>query len=234
MCSVSDNSESFLPTAAAEAPESISAGNDTSGQGRVVDLSSGEGGFAHRIGLAVRELRKSRQMTIKQLAEATELSISFISQFERGKSGAHFNSLLKIAHALGTDAHDILSRAEVVVPEEPLPMLAGRNGVSVSVTSQGVVRALSDVDREMSALEFKHENASGWDGFSVHDSDEFVYVAEGKIEFEFRGESLRLLQAGDSLYYGPNVSHRWRALDPGPVRVLTVQTRMRPTPAIEA
>ncbi len=55
----------------------------------------------HRnIGSAIRELRKKRALTLKQLAKRTGLSVSLLSQIERAESSASVTSLYKIAHAL--------------------------------------------------------------------------------------------------------------------------------------
>jgi two-component system, OmpR family, response regulator len=52
------------------------------------------------IGRTIRELRKSRGLTLKQLARRTELSVSLLSQLERAESSASVSSLFKVATAL--------------------------------------------------------------------------------------------------------------------------------------
>src|SRR5665213_334911 len=55
----------------------------------------------HRnIGATIRDLRKKRTLTLKQLAKRTGLSVSLLSQIERAESSASVTSLYKIAHAL--------------------------------------------------------------------------------------------------------------------------------------
>jgi DNA-binding NtrC family response regulator len=53
------------------------------------------------IGLKIRQLRKERALTLKQLANKTALSVSLISQIELGKSAASVSTLRKLATALG-------------------------------------------------------------------------------------------------------------------------------------
>jgi len=58
-------------------------------------------GELHRIiGDNIRRMRKSKGMTLKQLARRTQLSISLLSQIERGESSPSISSLYKIAIAL--------------------------------------------------------------------------------------------------------------------------------------
>jgi DNA-binding NtrC family response regulator len=52
------------------------------------------------VGQRVRELRKSRPLTLKQLANRTGLSVSLISHIELGRSAASMSTLHKLATAL--------------------------------------------------------------------------------------------------------------------------------------
>lgn len=55
----------------------------------------------HRaIGRVIREARKAQDLTLKQLARRTGLSVSLLSQIERAESSASISSLYKIASAL--------------------------------------------------------------------------------------------------------------------------------------
>ncbi len=53
------------------------------------------------LGAKIRQLRKERGLTLKQLANKTALSVSLISQIELGKSAASVSTLRKLATALG-------------------------------------------------------------------------------------------------------------------------------------
>lgn len=52
------------------------------------------------IGRAIREYRKARGLTLKQVARRTNLSVSLLSQIERAESSASVSSLYKVAAAL--------------------------------------------------------------------------------------------------------------------------------------
>ena len=55
----------------------------------------------HRaIGRTIRDARKTQDLTLKQLARRTGLSVSLLSQIERAESSASISSLYKIASAL--------------------------------------------------------------------------------------------------------------------------------------
>ena len=52
------------------------------------------------IGRQIRELRKTRGLTLKQMSRRTQLSVSLLSQIERAESSASMSSLFKVATAL--------------------------------------------------------------------------------------------------------------------------------------
>ena len=52
------------------------------------------------IGRNIRELRKARGLTLKQMSRRTNLSVSLLSQIERAESSASVSSLFKVATAL--------------------------------------------------------------------------------------------------------------------------------------
>lgn len=49
----------------------------------------------------IKQLRYEQGMTLKELSEKTELSVSFLSQIERGTSSLAITSLKRIADAFG-------------------------------------------------------------------------------------------------------------------------------------
>jgi transcriptional regulator with XRE-family HTH domain len=62
----------------------------------------------HRvIGETVRNLRKEANLTLKQMARRTGLSVSLLSQIERAESSASISSLYKIAVALDVKIQDL-------------------------------------------------------------------------------------------------------------------------------
>jgi DNA-binding NtrC family response regulator len=66
----------------------------------------------HRaIGRTIRDARKTQDLTLKQLARRTGLSVSLLSQIERAESSASISSLYKIASALQLRMSDLFGEA---------------------------------------------------------------------------------------------------------------------------
>ena len=59
------------------------------------------------IGRNIRQLRKERNLTLKQMARRTKLSVSLLSQIERAESSASVSSLFKVSTALDVKITDL-------------------------------------------------------------------------------------------------------------------------------
>jgi DNA-binding NtrC family response regulator len=59
------------------------------------------------IGRQIRDLRKARGLTLKQMARRTNLSVSLLSQIERAESSASVSSLFKVATTLDVRLTDL-------------------------------------------------------------------------------------------------------------------------------
>lgn len=55
------------------------------------------------IGRAIRARRKKLGYTQKQIADFNQCSLRFVSELERGKSGAGIGAVMRIANSLGLD-----------------------------------------------------------------------------------------------------------------------------------
>ena len=77
------------------------------------------------IGVKIKGLRKERKLTLKQIADRTNLSISFISQVERSKSSITLESLKKISEALGVNPSYFFSESDQKAPTKIIRNVLG-------------------------------------------------------------------------------------------------------------
>lgn len=73
----------------------------------------------HGFGAAVRKLREDKELTQEQLAEFSEMHVTYISQIERGIKNLSLFNIVRVAHALGVSPADLFTAAEMVRP--PIP-----------------------------------------------------------------------------------------------------------------
>lgn len=70
------------------------------------------GTIYEEIGCRIAELRKRRDWTQEQLAEAAKLTTSYVARIEAGKRQARLESLANLSGALGVSVADVLRSAE--------------------------------------------------------------------------------------------------------------------------
>ena len=64
------------------------------------------------VGEKIRKLRKEKKLTLKDIAEATGLSIGYISQLERGAVEPSLASLRKVSEFLGVSPYLLVDQSE--------------------------------------------------------------------------------------------------------------------------
>lgn len=59
----------------------------------------------------IREIRKQKKMTLKQIADQVEISIAYLSDIEKGNRRGSSATIGRIAEALGVNPGDLLKKA---------------------------------------------------------------------------------------------------------------------------
>ena len=76
----------------------------------------------HRqIGKRIKEIREQNNLSQAELAEATELSVSYISHVENAKRKASLESVLRIVNALGITVDELLAGVQLHNPTSYRP-----------------------------------------------------------------------------------------------------------------
>jgi transcriptional regulator with XRE-family HTH domain len=176
------------------------------------------------LGAAIRGLREERGIRLADLAEQTALSVSFLSQLERGLTNPSLPSLVRISAALGTSAHALLASLSPLseMPADPLsPVFQGGEDGAYIDNVAGYARSLVQGRRAIQPMEVVGA-ATIMRNWAVHDADEFMYLCDGEAEVELEGRGVFRLTRGATVYCDAGVRHRWRQLGPETVRMLLV------------
>src|SRR5699024_7000313 len=128
----------------------------------------------------IKMYRKNNQKTLKQLSEDTGLSVSFLSQVERGDSSLAITSLNKIAGALDIPITSFFppqfTEDFKASPEKMEPF-------SLEKSDQEFFRASSGFHgRKLDNFIIKVHPNSGSET-SSHEGEEMYYVLEGELTF---------------------------------------------------
>lgn len=196
------------------------------------------------IGPLVRRHRRHSRITLKEMAEKTGLSISFLSEIERGVAKPSMASLRKVAQALGisllsfSDIEDIpeARHRQVLYPRE-------ENRESGYVTKVNVVRSgqrkklgypdrpgfyellTPDLNRRLEVLFVKIEPGfeTGPEPIMDPPGEKFIYVLKGLYQMIINGETY-VLNAGDSIYYPADSPLFFKNIGDEPVELVFVLT----------
>lgn len=160
-----------------------------------------------KLGSKIRNLRKKKNMTIKELAEQSGLSTGMISQIERDKIGISVTSLWKISQALGVFIGDFFDKK---VYENNLIVRKNQRKRIELVNSNAVYELLTpDLSGKIEFLRLIIEPGESNDKEKIsHDGEECGIVLQGKLLVKL-GEKEYILEEGDSIRIDSAIPHRY-------------------------
>jgi transcriptional regulator with XRE-family HTH domain len=156
-------------------------------------------------GQRFRRLRARRGLSLAQVAQATGVSVGFLSALERGQMRASVATLRRVARFYRTN---ILSFFEAA---EENPGVVRRQQRKILETTPGVRMELLAWGRTAMEPHLFRIKPGGGSGESyAHEGEEFLHVLRGEFEIWLGGKEHHLLKTGDSLYFESSTPHRWK------------------------
>lgn len=155
----------------------------------------------------IRRLRQEKQLTLKDLSKKTELSISFLSQVERGSSSLAITSLKKIADALNvpiTNFFEKVARHSYVVKKEEQEPFRIESSAAVYIRLAGEFSG-----RSIEPLLVDLPPGQPYDKVFSHPGEEFYYVLEGVVAFKIDDQEY-IVGTGDSIHFPSHIPHYWK------------------------
>lgn len=178
-----------------------------SARSKVADISAAA---PNRVGAEIRGLRKARNLTLTQLAQASGLSVGYLSMVEREQAMPSIKSLLSIAHALGVTIGWFFE-ADAARPHER-GLVVRRSRRRRIDFSAGIIDELLSPslqgDLELVLCRLAPGASSGEEPYS-HAGEEAGMVVRGRLELWVDGRSV-LLETGDSFGFQSTRPHRYR------------------------
>ncbi|WP_259313116.1 helix-turn-helix domain-containing protein [Capillimicrobium parvum] len=172
------------------------------------------------VGAIVGLLRRKRGMSLDELATRSDLSPSFISAVERGKSDIALGRLARIAAVFGLDVASLLtyssntSRPRFLSSDDRTPVDRGE-GVDYRRLR------LPGVDFELITVTFEPRTA--FRDALAHDGIDIVYVPVGSVVLDFDGVDY-VMNAGDSGVWSGRTPHAFRNDTDSPAQLVAVVT----------
>jgi transcriptional regulator with XRE-family HTH domain len=152
-----------------------------------------------KIGYRIKDLRNRQRVTLKELAEKTGLTTSFLSQLERDLTSPSVSSLEKIAQALNTKVGYFFEREEVkelifIKKGTGKRIIDKEKGISCETLVSGMlnIKMQSQVFTLGAGSELTKE-------LMYPEGEKFGMVLKGKMELLCDSEKLTF-EEGDSIY----------------------------------
>ena len=178
------------------------------------------------LGPRVRSLRKSRSMTLSDVAAATGLSISALSKIENDQVSPTFTNLMRLAEGLEIPLSDLVALDRDVTGVSARMTVSRQNDVKFRSTPKYDICALATdlLHKRMTPLieRVRVANGDADDGMISHGGEEFVYVLSGAIEVHTEHYQPVRLEEGDSVYLDSTMAHTYVAADGKVSDVLTI------------
>ena len=173
------------------------------------------------IGKRMRDLRKAKGLTLKQLAAETGLSVGYLSQLERQDADPSITALNVIGKALGVginwffpDPEELNNpEASIVVRADKRRSLRFSSGLRDELLSPSLAGKL-----ELILTTFEPGASSGDELYS-HAGEEAGYITEGQLELTIDDQVI-LLDPGDAFHFESSKPHRYH--NPGKIKTVLV------------
>jgi len=176
------------------------------------------------IGEKIKEIRTSKNMTLKQLSEHTGLSTGLLSQLERGISAIAVDSLENISAALGVnlssffDSQPAESDGPIVYSfAHKYNQIAPKIFETVLNHDIGTFDMLPRLTQLMPQANTEDEEIEMYN----HEGEEFIYVLEGTVTL-LLDEVKHVLNPGDCVQFKSEINHNWMNHTNKVVKLLTI------------
>lgn len=156
------------------------------------------------IATRLKELRKSRQLTLEELAEKSGVSKSMLGEIERARTNPTINVLWKIANALKTPLTTLIN-------EEKAPFTVVRKSEHI-IFNQESGHVISGIfpyyeQHRMEILELVLAAGSTLSNPGhMKGVEEYLLVAEGSVTVEVAGKQI-LLNKDDAIRFAADTFH---------------------------
>lgn len=183
-----------------------------------------------RIGFQLRRERRIKNLRLKDVADATGMSVSLISKIETNNVDPSLSTLHLIAQALGTSISALFafeeSLTQVVCRQQDRRIAGKVQSMSEWDGIEAEIMVPYAEGRMLEGFVFVMEPGGNSGGVLQHEGEECGYVLEGRLELCV-GSKKYLLGRGDSFFFPSIVPHTYR--NPGKVTARVVWINTPPT-----
>lgn len=184
----------------------------------------------NNIGLKIKEIRESKNISIEDVSERCGLSEKQIVSVENNENLPSLGTLIKIARALGVrlgtflDDNDnlgpIVCRAEDRENSQSISFSNDAADARINMVYHPMAKQKAGRHMEPFFIEIQSDQNVKYKS-SAHEGEEFVYVVSGEIEIDY-GKNKYTLKEGDSIYFDSIVEHHIHSTSSQSAKVIAV------------
>ncbi|MGM1049861.1 transcriptional regulator, XRE family with cupin sensor [Paenibacillus uliginis N3/975] len=161
-----------------------------------------------KVGRNLQAIRKSRGLSLDNVAELTGVSKAMLGQIERGDSNPTISVLWRIVSGLGISFTTLIEESEtevtVVSPDEVEPFHEAEGAYRVYPLFSYNLRTKFESYMVVMDPGCDHGSEAHNDGV-----EEYIFVHEGELEL-WREDESYTVPAGNSVHFSANRPHRYR------------------------
>jgi transcriptional regulator with XRE-family HTH domain len=176
---------------------------------------------ARSFGLHVAALRRSRKMTLDQLATRTGLNKGYLSRLERAEKAASIATALKIAQAFSVPVSTLFGEAVDDALIQVVRVKARPEQQTDPDRSSFTTLSRAGPGSGLEAFLLFPGSEFSRDGRVDHGGTEILFVLSGELEVQFADRTIALL-TGDFLQFAGHLAHQVRALTAGASALVAV------------
>lgn len=164
------------------------------------------------VGSKIREIRTGKQLTLKNVADKTKLTPSYLSQIERNITEPSISALRKVSNALEVPLGTFLTDANhcrnvIIKAEERVKLdLPHSNVIYEFLTPMASEKKIHP--KIETILVRIPSNCWTSDEAVSNETDECIIAVSGSVKIEIENETF-ILNQGDSIYIKESVEHRF-------------------------
>jgi transcriptional regulator with XRE-family HTH domain len=181
---------------------------------------------APELGARVRELCRTRNLTLRQLSSMTGIPIATLSKVQNNLATLSYVQLTKLAAGLGIELNELFAPNAIDVRTGRRAITRKGSGQRQSARWYNFEMLCSDLAHKKmntAVMEIKARTPEEAGGLAAHEGEEFAYVLEGAIEVHTEDYRPTRLNAGDAIYMDSTSAHAYVNVGDTPIaRVLAV------------
>ena len=182
------------------------------------------------VGLKIKGLRESKNLSVEEIAERSGLSVEQINSIENDQNLPSLGPLIKIARALGVRLGTFMDDNDALGPvvcraadrERDSSISFSNDATDARKHMEYHPLAQQKAGRHMEpfVIDINPEEKPDFK-LSAHEGEEFIYVMQGEVEIEY-GKEKYLLKEGDSIFYDSIVKHHVHGAPGKSAKILAV------------